>query len=196
LFLSADATWETSMLTRFSIDSKAVRVTCVARLTTVKNHRLLLDAWSVVARSKLPHAMLLLVGDGPLREELEELVRLNQLSESVRFLGWQPNSPSVYSISDVAVLTSDSEGFPNSLVEGMACGCPVIATDVGGVRDAVSERVGILIPRGDRCALIEALQELITNKARRDLMANEARSTALRAFSRAHAVAALERAYV
>jgi glycosyltransferase involved in cell wall biosynthesis len=132
----------------------------VARLTPVKNHQLLLRAVRRLTAAGSP-IHIVIVGDGPERAGLEQLTREGDQGGSVTFTGTLPNRPNPPALFDVSVLTSRSEGFPNAVVEAMAAGRPVVATDVGGVRDAVTEGVtGLLVPEEDDAAFAAALERL------------------------------------
>ena len=133
---------------------------CVGRLVAIKNHELLLDALVAARARGLEHALLVIVGDGDRRPALEAAVGRRRLDRHVRFLGWRRDLPQVYEALDVAVLSSRNEGTPVSLIEAMAAGRPVIATDVGGVRDVVESGAGIVVPSGDVTAFAEALVAL------------------------------------
>ena len=132
----------------------------VARLAPVKDHAMLLRAVSrLTAAGVLVH--IVLVGDGPERRNLERLAQELGLDGRVTFTGTLPNRPNPHELFDVTVLTSRSEGFPNTVVEAMAAGRPVVATRVGGVPDAVRPDVtGLLVPAGDVAALAGALEQL------------------------------------
>jgi glycosyltransferase involved in cell wall biosynthesis len=132
----------------------------VARITPVKNHQLLLRAVRRLTAAG-PSVHIVIVGDGPERARLEQLVREWDLGGSVTFTGTLPNRPNPHALFDVSALTSRSEGFPNAVVEAMAAGRPVVATDVGGVRDAVTDGVtGLLVPDDDDAAFAGALERL------------------------------------
>ena len=99
-------------------------------------------------------ALLLLVGDGDDRERLEQLAHELGVARSCLFLGYQEDVAPWYAISDAVVLTSASEGTPVTIIEALAAGRPVVATDVGGVSDVVDEgETGFLVPPGDTEAL-------------------------------------------
>ena len=78
-----------------------------------------------------------IIGDGALRELLEEEIRVRKLSDLVYLDGWAESLPEVYSGLDVFINTSDNEGSPVAVLESMACGLPILATDVGGVRETL-----------------------------------------------------------
>ena len=116
----------------------------VGRLIEVKGVRALLRAWSAMPRRDT--AMLLIVGDGPLRPELEREVAARGLGASVRFLGSHPDVTAFYLMADVFVLPSVSEGLSNALLEAMVAGLAVVASDVGGNREVVENSVsGFLV---------------------------------------------------
>jgi teichuronic acid biosynthesis glycosyltransferase TuaC len=106
----------------------------VGSLTEVKNHKLLISAFAKVAEG-LPDLRLYIVGDGPLRLALENLIRGLRLQEKVSLVGPRPNQELAlwFSAADVSCLVSFREGWPNVLMESIACGTPVVATRVGGV---------------------------------------------------------------
>jgi glycosyltransferase involved in cell wall biosynthesis len=115
-------------------------VAIVGRLTAIKNHRLFLESISALTKKNSdPRARFLIVGDGELREDLEELTRDLALGDRVIFTGWIGDLASLYAELDVLAVTSNNEGTPVAIIEAMAAGVPVIATDVGGVRELISE---------------------------------------------------------
>jgi len=135
----------------------AFTIGIIARLAPVKNHKLLLDA---LARLD-PRFYLVAIGDGPCRAELEAHARKLGIEGRVRFIGEVFPANTLHQCFDVSVLCSLSEGFPNSLIEAMAAGTPVIATPVGGVTDVVKDGVtGLLVPLDDPGRLADALRKL------------------------------------
>jgi len=136
-----------------------VAVTCVAEFTPTKNHAQLLAAWPAVA-GEAPLAQLLLVGDGRTRAVMEGKARRRAIP-NVRFLGFRRDVPAVLAATDVFVLPSTREGLPRSVLEAMAAGLPVVATDVRGNRDLVEDGGnGLLVRVGDVQGLAEALLRL------------------------------------
>lgn len=133
----------------------------VARLDPVKDHRTLLQAFALLVE-RAPDAHLVVVGDGPMRSELESLACELGIGGDVTFAGMRANRPNLHHLFDVSVLTSRSEGFPNSIVEAMAAGRAVVATGVGGVCDAVADgTTGLLVQPGDAPAVAHALGRLL-----------------------------------
>jgi glycosyltransferase involved in cell wall biosynthesis len=143
---------------------------CVARLVKQKRHDVLLDAWS-----RLPEAAtLLLVGDGDRREACEDLAAALGLRDRVHFLGMRRDMDVLLGAADVLVLSSDWEGLPMAVLEAMAAGVSVVATEVDGVREIVEPGEGILVPPGDASALSKALATLLFEPELRATMSEAA----------------------
>jgi glycosyltransferase involved in cell wall biosynthesis len=135
----------------------------VARFHPVKDQAMLLRAFAGVASQRVD-VDLLLVGDGPLRGELETLTAELNLRERVRFLGIRSDVPEILTAVDVFALTSVSEAASLTLLEAMASGLPVVVTAVGGNPEIVREdREGLLVPRGDVSATTAALLRLLND---------------------------------
>jgi glycosyltransferase involved in cell wall biosynthesis len=140
-------------------------VACVARFHWVKDHRMLLEAFALVA-ARVPTADLLLIGDGDLRPEIEARVSEPDLAGRVRLLGVRMDVPRWLAASDVFALSSISEAASITLMEAMASGLPSVVTDVGGNPDIVRREVdGLLTPRGDAPAFAAALERVLTDPA-------------------------------
>lgn len=149
---------------------------CLARMAEQKRHDLLLRAWAQVAGDPV----LLLAGGGPLRSQLEALARELGIADRVRFLGVRRDVPALLAAADVTVLASDWEGLPISLLESMAAGVPVVATDVDGVGEAMADGGGRLVPRRNPEALAKALQELLTEAELRKELGRQAQEQVVR----------------
>jgi glycosyltransferase involved in cell wall biosynthesis len=140
-------------------------VTIVGRLVSIKDHATFIRAAGKVL-AEHPGATFVVAGDGPMREDVELDARLT-LGDAVRFTGWVDDLPALYRASDIVVLTSRSEGTPVALIEAAAAGTPVVATDVGGVREVVLNGVtGDLVPPGDHRAVAAALDAMLRAPAR------------------------------
>ena len=132
-------------------------IVTIARLHPVKDHRTLLQAFSAVAAA-IQDVDLLLVGDGPLRGELEQLARSLGLADRVRFLGVRDDVADLLAVADMFALTSVSEAASITLLEAMASQVPVVVTDVGGNPEIVRHGIdGLLAPRGDAPAIAAAI---------------------------------------
>jgi glycosyltransferase involved in cell wall biosynthesis len=104
----------------------------VGRIFPIKNHHLFLEAAALVARED-PAARFVIVGDGTLRPALERQAQVTGIADRVIFTGWRRDLPGIYADLDVLAVTSNNEGTPVSAIEAMAAGCPVVATNVGGL---------------------------------------------------------------
>lgn len=126
-------------------------VVSVGRHSAEKGHTILLDAWTTI-RATVPNATLVLVGDGPLRADLEA-----RGVEGVRFVGEVDDVRGWYAAADVVVLPSFSEAMPLTVLEALASGRCVVATDVDGAREAIGNEPGssggAIVPIGDAGAL-------------------------------------------
>jgi glycosyltransferase involved in cell wall biosynthesis len=149
------------------IPDDAFVVGWLGRMTEIKRVDDLVRAFADVA----PDAHLLLVGDGPLRPRLETLARELRLDARVHFVGFRNDVGAVYAACDAVALTSANEGTPVTVIEALAAGVPVVATDVGGVADVVdADRSGYLAPPGDTAAVASALRRLAADPAARKRM--------------------------
>tara|TARA_R100000935_G_scaffold9921_3_gene19903 strand:- start:796 stop:1827 length:1032 start_codon:yes stop_codon:yes gene_type:complete len=131
-----------------------------------KNHKVLIQIFQLILK-KQPHTHLHLVGDGPLKPVIEELVRSNSLQDHVSFYGFVSDPLTYISAADVLVLPSIIEGLPGVILEAMICKVPVVAYNVGGISEILSDETGFLIPQNDCDAFanktLEAL-DLDSNK--------------------------------
>ncbi|MCX8044424.1 MAG: glycosyltransferase [Desulfobacterota bacterium] len=130
-----------------------------ARLVAQKGHRDLIRAFAM-AHAQCPVLRLIIAGDGPMRQELENEVCCEHLQDSVFFTGYRRDVGDVLASLDVFVHPSRWEGFGLSILEAMACGLPVIATRVSAIPELVGD-AGILVPPGDPTALCSALLRLV-----------------------------------
>jgi glycosyltransferase involved in cell wall biosynthesis len=162
------------------LSSDAVVFTCVGRLEPQKNPLLLLQAF---AELRDPRAHLVLSGEGSLREQLRAYARTYNLCDRVHLIGKQNNVPRILAAADVFVLSSNWEGNPLAVMEAMAAGLPVIATQVGGVPELVqSTEQGLLVPASDRVGFAEAMKTLLNDAEIRRAMGRAAQTRAMREF--------------
>jgi len=148
----------------FGFDERHHVIGFTGRFSEQKGLPILLKAFALIHR-QYPEARLLLVGDGPLRSRLEnECVRLD-IQDAVRMTGFRSDIPEVLSAMDLFAMTSYWEGLSRSLAEAMLAKLPVVATDVGGTRDAVRNgETGWLIPPDNVPAAVEALANAFANR--------------------------------
>ncbi len=140
----------------------------IGRLQPVKGFDLSISAFAKL-RNKYPDWHLTILGEGPIRDELEDLCNQLQLTERVHFLGQVKNVNAYLRQADIFVLSSRFEGFPMALCEAMACGVPVIATDcLSGPREIITDGVnGILVPMEDVDALADGMDALMSDSTKR-----------------------------
>ena len=154
----------------------------VGRLAPVKDHATLLKAFSLLA-SKAPESRLEILGDGPLRAELETMPEVATLGARVRFRGYSSDVAAFLAGIDCFVLCSISEGLPLALLEAMASGLPVIGTAVGGISDLISgSGCGWLCSPSDPGSLGELMLIALESKER-SLMARRARNLVVQRYS-------------
>jgi len=160
-----------------------VLIGVTSQLVGGKGHGVLLEAFHSVAATR-ENSALVLVGEGFLREELESTVARLGLAGRVFFAGFQRDIPEVLSNLDLYVLPSFAEGFPNTLVEAMACGLPCVSTDVSCVPEILADgENGYLVSPGDAEGLARALGSLSDDGELRRRFGNEARRQVERAFT-------------
>lgn len=150
------------------LDDATKLIGIVGRLVPVKNHRMFLDAVKKYKKIDNKKVKFLVIGDGEVGEELKKYSIDFGIKDDVIFTGWRKDLRKVYADLDIVVITSLNEGTPVSIIEAMAAGKPVIATDVGGVRDLFTPKFeiqeeGILINSNDSDSLAEGIKFLLGN---------------------------------
>jgi glycosyltransferase involved in cell wall biosynthesis len=147
----------------------------IARLVPVKGHSYLLRAAKKVIAA-VPETRFLIVGDGVLRGELQNQVRSLGIEDNVIFCGFRRDLSKIYADLDVVVLTSLNEGLPVAVIEAMASQKPVVAYDVGGVKDLIEPGVnGISLPFGEIDKLAESIVYLLRNPQERERLGRKGR---------------------
>ncbi len=143
---------------KLNLNKDDMVLTMVARLHPIKGHDLVLQA---LKKLNNPKIHLLLVGDGPIKLEIERMVSDLGLEKQVHFLGFRKDVDELYSLSDIALLASHSESFPLALLEAANQQIPILTTDVGGVRQLVTDkRYGWVTDVNDVDAYYEAIKEV------------------------------------
>ena len=161
---------------------KRLRIICVARLSPVKRIDVLLESLALLAKSRTDWTCTI-IGGGPLEKELKEKSQALGLSSCVRFTGHVQDVHSFMQKADLAVLSSDKEGLPLSLVEAMACGLPCVVTDVGGNREIVQHGItGLVVEAGSPKQLAEGIAYVLNHSEEREKMGQAARSLAYERF--------------
>jgi glycosyltransferase involved in cell wall biosynthesis len=155
----------------------------VARLDYLKDHATALHALEQLL-AKEPRARLVLVGDGPERDSIEQQIERSRLTEHVRLLGVRYDIEQLLAGADAFLLSSISEGIPVTLIEAMAARLPVVATDVGGVSEVVEDgRTGLLAPARSSEQLAAALVRLAESRQLRQELGARGLERALQLFS-------------
>jgi glycosyltransferase involved in cell wall biosynthesis len=173
-------------LVRLKLESLRGRpvITMVANFEyRVKDHPMLLRTAQRVTR-EVPEAIFVIAGEGELRAETEQLAAELGVKESCLFTGRCASVPDLLAASDVCLLTSQAEGFSNSILEYMAAGCAVVATNVGGASEAIVEgETGYLVNSGDDAAMAARIVDLLRNPERRVQMGHNGRRVVEERFS-------------
>jgi glycosyltransferase involved in cell wall biosynthesis len=149
----------------------------VGALIRPKGHLTLIRAFARIA-PRHPELKLYILGEGPLRSELDSLIRELKLQDRVRLLGKRPNDelPQWFNAAEVSLLTSEREGWPNVLTESLACGTPVVATRVGGVPEILhSPELGILVDQAVD-SVADGLERALLKKWDREAISTQTRA--------------------
>ncbi len=166
----------------FSIKNDCLLIGLIGRLVPVKNHKMFFDAAKMFAE-KFPgvNIKFVVIGDGELRNELDNYAIKLGFKNGIIFAGWREKLEDIYPALDFVALTSFNEGTPVSIIEALASGKAIIATNVGGVPDLMGKfqktdgnngkasffENGILVESGDTLGFVDALNFLIENKSER-----------------------------
>lgn len=179
----------------FGFSRQDLLVGIVARLVPIKGHNYFLEAAEIVAKS-VPQAKFLIVGDGELRADLEKAARDAGISDKVFFLGFRKDLEHIYADLDLAVLSSLNEGLPVAIIEAMCAAKPVVATDVGGVAELVTEgQTGKVFPSRSPFELAQGIIELLSDPPRMQEMGEKARVAAYPKYSIKRLVCDMEGLY-
>ena len=159
-------------------------VLSVGRFVPIKNMALLIEALAKMAPAD-PSLHLLLVGEGPELQSLKEQAARLDVTRAVTFAGYVPQAEMApyYRTADLFALGSDFDNSPNVVLEAMACGLPVVATEVGGVAEYVAPRGGALVPRRDAMAMAGMLGDWMSSVERRRAAGAFNRQRVLQEFS-------------
>lgn len=189
------ADWDPAVAAALGIGPDDPVVGIVAALRPEKDHPTLLRAARLVI-DEVPGTRLLVVGDGPLRGELERLATDLGIANRVVFTGARSDVSDLLRVMDVFTLSSFTiECAPMALLEAMACGCPAVCTAVGGVPDLIDDGVtGYVVPPRDPGALADRLVSLLRDRERARLMGRAARERLESEFSLERSLRGAERA--
>jgi len=167
----------------FGLPEDAYLLGCVARMVPIKRHRDLISGFALVAFSH-PDARLVLIGQGPLEDELRSQIATLKITDRVIFFGESQDMEHLLPLFDVCLLASSTEGMSNAILEAMASGLPTIATSVGGNTELIdNHRTGILVPPFSAQAFATAMLDLLNQREHGRAMGRKARLRAEREFS-------------
>ena len=151
----------------FGIKDKDFVVLMIAEINKNKNHIQLINAMDIL-KYKYPNIKVLCIGDGTLKESLEKQIILRNLQNNIFMLGYRLDVNKLINISDIGILLSRREGLPRNIMEFMACGRKVIATDIRGCRDLIcDETIGTLVNVDDYESTAKAIEKyyILNNKS-------------------------------
>lgn len=173
---------------RIGLPADVPTAAIVAALRPEKNHELFLEAAKLVLE-RVPQARFLIIGDGPRRSLLEQLADRLGIADSVHFLGTRKDVPELLSLVNVLMLTSHMEANPVSILEGLSCGKPVVATRVGSIPETVHDgKNGHLTEPGDPSQLATRVSELLVHPEWSQCMGEEGREGVIQAWTLNHMV--------
>ena len=173
----------TQLCQKYQIRSNRTIIGTIGRLVPEKAHDILFEAAKLIIEN-FPDVHFVIVGDGPLRENLENKVNALKLSEHVLFTGVSNNIPEVLSLMDIFVLSSISEGLPMVLLEAMAAKKPIVTTKVGEISNIISDKEdGVIVPPNDKVGLKKGIEYLLSNKEKAALFTEKAYSKVVEYFS-------------
>ena len=167
----------------FGLGAADTVIGCISRFDPIKRHEVLVEAVQRL-RALVPRPVLLLVGGGGEEPRIRRLVLERGLSEQVVFTGFLDNPLRIHPVLDLYVASSRKEGLPLSVLEAMAAGLAVVATDVPGHRDVVVPgETGLLVAPDDPDALAQGVAQLLTDPARRKSLGQAGRERVRREFA-------------
>lgn len=168
---------------QYGIGPEAPLVGIFGNLRPFKGHASLIQAMAIVQQD-IPDAHLLVVGDGPLEDELRDLAAKLGLEKRVIFTGFQQNTTPLFRAIDLFVMASTEEPFGLVTIEAMACEKPVVGTNSGGTPEIVSQgETGLLVPHENPPELARAIVQLLKDRDRRSAMGLKGRSRVLELFT-------------
>lgn len=168
----------------------------VARLVPIKGHQYFLETTKEVNKI-YPMAKFLIVGDGELREQLENLAKQLGVRENVIFCGFRKDLTRIYADLDIVVLSSLNEGLPVTVIEALASAKPVVATNVGGTGDLIEDKItGLLVPPRNSKALAEGILYLLNNPEESIRMGKNGQRKVYPALNYTRLVRDIERLYI
>ena len=171
-----------SLRAQWGADDESIVVGCVGTMRPGKGHDRVVRIAAACAPQR-PGMRVVLVGDGPVRGDLEAQVRELGVEEVVVFHGVEPDARTMYGAFDIVISASDAEGLPNNVLEAAVARRAILATDAGGTREAVLDGItGLLVPVGDEDALVAGLLRLTADAELRRTLGEAAAAHVARTF--------------
>jgi glycosyltransferase involved in cell wall biosynthesis len=167
---------------KLGIDENDLVIGTVGRLSEEKGHKYLIEAFAKLIKD-YPNARLLIVGEGELRKELEQLSETLGIKEKVTFTGYQEDVTQYHALMDVYVSPSLVEHFPMSILEAMSFGKAIVATDAGGTAKLIDEKTGIIIKSGSSDQIYQSIAQLLKDNSLRRTLGEQAQRLALEKYS-------------
>ena len=165
---------------QFAMDAGDIYVAYVGRMTAIKRPDRLLNTAAEIKTRNLP-VKFIVAGEGDLFEATKHDSERRELP--VKFLGWRKDIGALFAASDIAILTSDNEGIPLTLIQAAQASLPIVATDVGSISDIVVHEVNGYLVDSEPAALADALQKLAIDPILRRIMGDAGRERTSRYFS-------------
>jgi glycosyltransferase involved in cell wall biosynthesis len=175
-----------------SIDDDRSEIATVGRLVGTKDHATLIRAVAELVGRRGLTCRLTIIGDGPLRKELEELATELDVRGSIDFVGSVGHAEAVARMRKATVYVHPArwDNNPFAVIEAMSCGLPIVATAVGGVGEMINDgRDGVLVDAGDPSAMARVLSELLIDRDRREALGSAARERFLQEYELSRFVA-------
>jgi glycosyltransferase involved in cell wall biosynthesis len=186
---------EPELRLKLGMESEDKLIGTVARLHKDKDIKILIKAFALVLKSR-SQIKLLIIGDGPEKMKLTGLAEALGIKDRIIFTGFQQDILPLMALLDIFCLTSKEEGFPQSLVESMSLGKPVVVSKVGGVLELIEDGInGILVPPGNPEILSESILYILKNPQKAREIGNAARITIKHGFLLDHTLEKMEDIY-
>jgi len=193
----ADTAGELDLKRELGIDKDVLIIGMVGRMVEEKGFKWLIAAASQLGKMKMRQKYcFVLVGDGPLRLELEEMVRKSALQKDFFFLGFREDIPAILRNINILVIPSEFEPFGNVVLEGMFAGTAVIASKVGGIKEIISDGVdGIFIKPKDPDMIAQTIVKLVENEGLRNNISSRGKQKIVSYFNIQRVVDEIEEVY-
>lgn len=182
---------------RLGLNNSDIVLGNVATISPRKGHDVLIKAFKLI-RESLPGAKLVIAGreDAQTKEGLLKLIKEFNLSKDIIFLGKQENLADIFNIMDIFILSSFIEGIPLAVIEAMYMNIPVIATDVGGLREIIEDgKTGMIVPSNNPQAIVNSAIDLLSNRNKTAHIVRNAKELALNRFIPQRYISEIEKCY-